>query len=101
MNNNYHIKAADWWASKIEEVNRGTSLRGLDSFKNELSKTIRMFVSYNASMIISTCEKKNNILENIALITGTNVFMPEGYEMRIHISNVYVYDKQGFLVASF
>lgn len=52
-------------------------------------------------MIISTYGSASNFLDEIANYTGLSANIPSGYEMRIILGNVWVYNPLGMLVANF
>lgn len=101
MKKNYNDAAANWWAEQIQQ-NQVDPIYGLDLFKEELSTKIKFFTSRNPLMIISTCNAKSTLLDEIAYETGMwDSKIPSGYEMRILFDSVCVYNSIGKLVASF
>ena len=97
------IKAADWWTEKIQERNTIVTKNQLDNFKKNLSYVIDKHLSYNASMTISTYIKTSPLIKNIAFYAGMPfcIIYPKGYEMKIIINNVYIYNNKGELIQQF
>lgn len=97
------IQAANWWAEKIQERNTIVTKNQLDNFKENLSYLIDRNLSYNAMMNISTYVKVSPLLKNIAFYAGMPfcIIYPKGYEMKIIINDVYIYNNKGELIQQF
>lgn len=97
------IQAANWWAEKIQERNTIVTKNQLDNFKENLSYLIDRNLSYNAMMNISTYVKVSPLLKNIAFYAGMPfcIIYPKGYEMKIIINDVYIYNNKGELIKQF
>lgn len=97
------IQAANWWAEKIQERNTIVTKNQLDNFKENLSYLIDRNLSYNAMINISTYVKVSPLLKNIAFYAGMPfcIIYPKGYEMKIIINDVYIYNNKGELIQQF
>ncbi len=97
------IQAANWWAEKIQERNTIVTKNQLENFKENLSYLIDRNLSYNAMMNISTYVKVSPLLKNIAFYAGMPfcIIYPKGYEMKIIINDVYIYNNKGELIQQF
>lgn len=97
------IQAANWWAEKIQERNTIVTKNQLENFKENLSYLIDRNLSYNAMMNISTYVKVSQLLKNIAFYAGMPfcIIYPKGYEMKIIINDVYIYNNKGELIQQF
>lgn len=97
------IQAANWWAEKIQERNTIVTKNQLKNFKENLSYLIDRNLSYNAMMNISTYVKVSPLLKNIAFYAGMPfcIIYPKGYEMKIIINDVYIYNNKGELIQQF
>lgn len=97
------IQAANWWAEKIQERNTIVTKNQLENFKENLSYLIDRNLSYNAMMNISTYVKVSPLLKNIAFYAGMPfcIIYPKGYEMKIIINDVYIYNNKGELIKQF
>ena len=97
------IQAANWWAEKIQERNKKKKKNQLENFKENLSYLIDRNLSYNAMMNISTYVKVSPLLKNIAFYAGMPfcIIYPKGYEMKIIINDVYIYNNKGELIQQF
>lgn len=100
MNNNYNELAANWWAEQMQQA-QVQPIQNLDAFKDELSKNIKNYTSINGSMIISTYNSKSQLLNDVAFYSGITADIPSGYEMKILLDQVFIYNKIGKLVANF
>ena len=97
------IQAANWWAEKIQERNTIVTKNQLKNFEENLSYLIDRNLSYNAMMNISTYVKVSPLLKNIAFYAGMPfcIIYPKGYEMKIIINDVYIYNNKGELIQQF
>lgn len=97
------IQAANWWAEKIQERNTIVTKNQLENFKENLSYLIDRNLSYNAMINISTYVKVSPLLKNIAFYAGMPfcIIYPKGYEMKIIINDVYIYNNKGELIQQF
>ena len=97
------IQAANWWAEKIQERNTIVTKNQLENLKENLSYLIDRNLSYNAMMNISTYVKVSPLLKNIAFYAGMQfcIIYPKGYEMKIIINDVYIYNNKGELIQQF
>ena len=97
------IQAANWWAEKIQERNTIVTKNQLENLKENLSYLIDRNLSYNAMMNISTYVKVSPLLKNIAFYAGMTfcIIYPKGYEMKIIINDVYIYNNKGELIQQF
>ena len=99
-NYSYSEKAANWWAEKIrEEI--GNHVPGISSFEELLEKEIRNLNGRKGSLTISTYRTRSVLLEKVARLSHLPVELPKGYEMKILVDSVSVYNFHGTLVASF
>lgn len=99
-NYTYSEKAANWWANKIiEEL--GNHVPGISFFEELLEKEIRCLNNRKGSLTISTYRTRSLLLDRIAVLSNLNVEIPKGYEMKILVDSVSVYNFQGTLVANF
>ena len=99
-NYSYSEKAANWWANKVrEEI--GEHVPGIGFFEELLEKEIRRLNSKKGSLTISTYRTRNILLESVARSSHLPVDLPGGYEMKILVDSVSVYNCQGLLVATF
>lgn len=101
MNTDYNVKAANWWATKIKEAEEEAYIYGLESFKNSLAYQIKKLTSLNGYMVISTYNTSSSLLNELANYSGLSTRIPSGYEMKIFIDNVFVYNSEGLLVTKF
>lgn len=99
LNYSYSQKAANWWANKIREE-MGDHIPKLASFEEILEKKIRLLNSKNGSLTISTYRTRNELLDDAASASSLPVDIPKGYEMKIIIDSIVVYNSHGFLVYS-
>ena len=100
-NCNYAEKAANWWSTQIKNSTNDNLIKGLDSFEKNLAKSIKHANSIKGQVIICTYNHNCKFLEEIAEIAHLSEPIPKGYDMRIIMNNVYVYNSIGKLVASF
>ena len=96
----YAKKAAKWWALQIRKENQEERIRSIEVFEKSLANQIQNNVAVNAQMIICT-HHHSNFLDKIALEANLNAIIPTGYEMRISMNNVFVYNSIGQLVDNF
>ena len=94
-------KAANWWSKQIRNFNRTEIIRGLDVFEKLLAQHIQNIVAINGQMNICTYGSSSTILSEISVQALLYAHIPDGYEMRIIMDDVYVYDSFGQLVTSF
>lgn len=99
-NCNYAKQAAIWWTDKIKSTSDGI-IKGISSFESLLETQIKNTVSLNGSMDISTYSHRSNLLDSIAAKTYLSADIPSGYEMKIVLEKVYVYNSTGMLEACF
>ncbi len=95
----YAVFATNWWANQIKSSAEG-SRNSWEAFKQMLYNKICEVSSKNATLTISTYSR-DNILEELAFKAGLIVNIPSGYEMRILLDHVCVYNNMGTLLASF
>ena len=100
MSGNYAEKAANWWSEMISKAYPNRNIAELVSFKKLLTATIRPLISYHGTLCLSTCSKLNTILEDAAYQAMLPVDIPSGYEMKIMIDGISVYNSNGFLVST-
>ena len=100
MKKNYNTNAANWWAEKIQGSEAGP-VHGLDLFVEDLSSQIKTLSNINGSVVISTYGSSSKLLDEIAFRSGLSAKIPSGYEMKIILGNVWVYNPSGMLIASF
>ena len=97
----YAELAAKWWSNKIRSIYNQAPIRNLDFFERILMKKIQILSNTRGSVIISTYKGRCKLLDEISTISKLPVDLPTGYEMKIIIGSVYVYDSKGTLVANF
>lgn len=100
MSENYAEKAANWWSEMIQDSYPNRNITELVSFKKLLTGAIRPLISYHGTLCLSTCSKLNTILEDVAYQAMLPVDIPSGYEMKIMVDYISVYNSQGFLVST-
>lgn len=100
MKKNYCNEAADWWASKIQK-SEPFYVYGLESFKKNLARRIYLLSKVQPRLTITTYDSSSKLLDEIAISSGLNANIPSGYEMRIILDTVSVYNSDGMLVAHF
>lgn len=100
MNNNY-VLAANWWSNKIQESFPEKTIPELCVFNDLLKKKIHSLASLKGSISISTYPYSSKILDDVAFAAMLPVSIPSGYEMKILLGSVMVYDSRGSLVANF
>ena len=101
MNENYNMEAANWWATKIKDSEECDSIQGLELFTALLSAKIKKLNSFNGSLVISTYNSSSLLLNELAFLSGLSANIPLGYEMKILINDVFVYNSSGVLVSYF
>ena len=99
MEKDYAMFATNWWASKIKKSAEGSE-KSWENFEQLLYNKICELSAKNASLTISTCSK-DNMLEELAFNAGLLVSIPSGYEMRVILDHVSIYNSVGTLVTSF
>lgn len=100
MNGNYAEKAANWWSEMIRVSYPNTRITELVSFEKLLTKKIQSQISYRGTLSLSSYSKLNTILEDVAYQSMLPVDIPKGYEMKIMINNISVYNSDGLLVST-
>lgn len=89
-------EAADWWVAKISEEHKAIPSCKLDGVRRDLKKAIKNHVSFGSRLRLSTCGRRDPIIDNILFNNGLfPSFLPLGYEMIIIMNHVYVYDNDG------
>lgn len=95
----YAKRAANWWSTKIRNSTHGI-VEGIDAFEKALAIRIKDVNSREGHMYI-TSSHSWNWLTKIAKESKLSAKIPRGYEMRIFVDTVYVYDSLGRLVDNF
>lgn len=95
------IKAADWWALQIRINSSDSTIKELIPFQVQLINHLSYIISRDGTLTISTCNKRSSLLDYIAEKVMLPVEIPTGYEMKILIDKIFVYNKNGELVADF
>ena len=94
-------KAAEWWTEQIRNSSDEV-IKELIPFEELLAESIQNVISRNAQMNISTFNRHSTVLEEVAAKARMSInYIPVGYEMRIIMNNIYVYDSIGKLIESF
>ncbi len=92
--------ATNWWATKIEATENENEAN-LNLFKKLLYNKLLSEIIQKSSVLISTINCQNYMLDELVYISGIFANIPSGFEMRIVFENVWVYDTKGILISCF
>lgn len=105
MNRNYNEEAANWWVSQIVGSKdfkfTESNSENINEFERVLSQQIKEIINLNGSLDISTYDSGDTLLDKIAQYTGLDEPIPLGFNMKIILNHIFVYNSSGTLEAYF